>query len=50
MKCDDCLHSRRVVSENGLHYICCLPEKETVECILRKKDHKVSITKTEEDK
>lgn len=37
-KCDSCLNSRIVVSENGLHSICCLSEKKAVACMLGKKD------------
>lgn len=33
-KCDLCINSRTIISENGYHYICCLSEKEAMECIL----------------
>lgn len=39
VSCDTCLNSRAVVSENGYNRICCLSEKEAVECITRKKNH-----------
>ena len=42
MKCDNCLNSRRIISENGLHSICCLSEKKAIECLMKKKDHKIS--------
>ena len=42
-KCDSCLNSRIVVSENGLHSICCLSEKKAVDCMLGEKDNYVGI-------
>lgn len=33
-KCDLCINSRLIISENGYHPICCLSEKEATECIL----------------
>jgi len=33
-KCDLCINSRAIISENGRHYICCLSEKKAIECIL----------------
>ena len=41
MKCDNCLNARRIISENGLHSICCLSEKVAIDCIMGKKDHRV---------
>ena len=38
-KCDSCLNSRIIVSENGLHSVCCLSEKKAVECITKEKNH-----------
>lgn len=32
-RCKGCLNSRCVVSENGYHYICCLPYLKMVDCI-----------------
>lgn len=37
-KCDSCLNSRISISENGLHSVCCLSEKEAVDCLTNKKD------------
>lgn len=37
-KCDSCLNSRIVVSENGMHSTCCLSDKKAVECLMNKKD------------
>ena len=42
-KCDSCLNSRMVVSENGLHSIWCLSEKKAVDCMLGEKNHYVEI-------
>lgn len=41
MKCDNCLNARRIISENGLHSICCLSEKNAMDCIMGKKDQRV---------
>jgi len=41
MKCDNCIKSRKVISENGFHSICTLSEKDAMDCILEKKDNKV---------
>ena len=38
-KCDLCINSRAIISENGLHYICCLSEKKAMECILNVNEH-----------
>ena len=32
--CDLCINSRIIISENGYHSICCLSEKEAMECIM----------------
>ena len=37
-KCDSCLNSRIVVSENGLKSICCLSEKKAVNCLTGEED------------
>lgn len=37
-KCDSCLNSRIVISENGLHSICCLSEKKAVDCLTNEED------------
>ena len=43
MKCDNCLNSRGVISENGLHSVCCLSDKKAMECIMGKKDHRIGL-------
>ena len=37
-RCDVCLNSRAVVSENGIHYVCCLTEKQCLDCLMGVKD------------
>jgi len=45
MKCDTCLNSRRIVSENGIKSVCVLSDKEAVDCLIGKKDLYVTIEK-----
>ena len=45
MKCDTCLNSRPVVSENGIHCICCLSSKAAANCLTGKKDRCISLRK-----
>ena len=47
-KCDNCLNSRRIISENGLHSVCCLPDKQAVECLIGRKDQKIMLPTTED--
>lgn len=42
-KCEKCLQSRMVVSENGIHAACCLSSKRAVDCITGKKDSFIPI-------
>lgn len=44
-KCEECLHSRMIVSENGYHTICCLSQKKAVDCMTGKELHFVTIKK-----
>lgn len=39
MKCDYCLNSRPVVSENGTHYVCCLTSQQLKKCLTGTKDY-----------
>jgi hypothetical protein len=32
-KCDTCLKSRMIVSENGIHSVCCLSVKRAIGCL-----------------
>lgn len=34
MKCSECINSRKIVSENGEHYICCLSSRKSKQCLL----------------
>lgn len=34
MKCDTCIHSRRILSENGFKHICILSPKAAARCLL----------------
>lgn len=43
MKCDICANSRPIVSENGVHYICCLPSKQAIECMTGKKERQIRL-------
>ena len=38
MKCDTCLNSRPIISENGIHYVCCLSNKASANCLTGKRD------------
>ena len=46
-KCEECLHSRLIVSENGYHAICCLPEKKAIDCMTDKESYFVSVKRNE---
>lgn len=37
-RCDTCVNSRAVVSENGIHYKCCLLKKQCLDCLMGVKD------------
>lgn len=34
-KCTECINSRLVVSENGYHAICTLPESDSTDCVIQ---------------
>ena len=40
--CDTCFHSRVIISENGYHSVCCLSDKNALDCIIGKKVHYIS--------
>ena len=42
-KCENCINSRRVISENGAHTVCILPDKQAADCITDIKDRKVEV-------
>jgi len=33
MKCDTCINSRPVISENGIHSVCCLSARKARNCV-----------------
>ena len=39
MKCETCLNSRPVISENGYHWVCTLSDKKAVSCIMNGYKH-----------
>lgn len=41
-KCDKCLNSRPIISENDYHFICCLSSKKATDCITHTKDYFIS--------
>lgn len=42
MKCDYCLNSRPIFSENGFHSICCLSSRAAYRCLTGEKDKYVA--------
>lgn len=36
VKCDTCFNSRPIISENGIHYACCLSDKSALKCMTGK--------------
>ena len=38
IKCESCLNSRFIVSENGSHYVCCLSGRAAVQCMTGQRD------------
>ena len=38
-RCDKCVNARFIVSENGIHPICCLSQKKAVDCLMGKINH-----------
>lgn len=48
-KCDRCLNSRPVVSENGLHWVCTLHYKKSIACFTGEKDWFLSEEMTVRD-
>lgn len=43
MKCDKCIHTRLIMSENGLHPVCTLSPKSARKCIFNNYDCFVTI-------
>lgn len=46
-RCDECLKSRIIVSENGYHGICTLPPKAATDCVTGKKDRFLALGEVE---
>nr|DAG70828.1 MAG TPA: hypothetical protein [Caudoviricetes sp.] len=44
-KCDTCLHSRVIISENGCHSICFLSSKQTVKCMMNNYNKYIALSK-----
>lgn len=44
-KCDSCLNSRVIISENGYHSSCCLSDKKAIDCLTNKDDHYIGDPK-----
>ena len=42
-KCDTCLNSRPILSENGWHSSCCLSDRKAFNCLTGKKDHYIGF-------
>lgn len=42
-KCEKCINKRPVLSENGLHYCCSLPDRQAVLCRIGAKNFFVSV-------
>lgn len=47
MKCNNCLNARMIISENGMHPLCCLSVKDGADCILGKVNHQLTLEKEE---
>jgi len=45
MKCDTCMNSRPIISENGTHAICTLPSIDAVYCMIGKEDYYIPFPK-----
>ena len=44
-KCEQCLRSRMIISENGTHPICCLSQKKAMDCLTGTKSYFVTVLK-----
>lgn len=44
-KCEGCLNSFRIMSENGLHGVCMLSDKQALDCKANIKDRRVAIVR-----
>ena len=46
-KCEECVHSRPIISENGHHSVCCLSSKAMVDCLMDKKSQFMTFERDE---
>lgn len=46
-KCEECVHSRPIISENGYHSVCCLSLNAMVDCLMGKKSQLMTFEKDE---
>ena len=46
-KCEECVHSRPIISENGYHSVCCLSSKAMVDCLMDKKSQFITFKRDE---
>ena len=46
-RCEECIHSRLIVSENGCHSTCCLSQKKAVDCMIGKKSQFAALKRDE---
>ena len=44
-KCETCLKSRPIVSENGIHKVCSLSQRAAMNCIMGKKNNYATLSK-----
>lgn len=49
IKCDSCMNSRPVVSENGIHFSCSLSQRKATQCLIGLRDNYAPLNK-EDDK
>ena len=49
MKCDTCLNSRPIISENGIHHACCLSDMKAFRCMTGMKDQYIGLKERDED-
>lgn len=43
-KCDKCLNSCALISENDYHFVCCLLSKKATECITHVEDYFIPLS------
>lgn len=48
-KCEECLYSRPIISENDYHAVCCLSQKKAMDCMMGKKSHFATVKKDDGD-